>query len=414
MNLKVGDILIAKNGCKMIHSKKNALIIGKEYPITKVSDISIFIDSESGKFHEFPLCDDQEGHNVEYFFDVKPNEFHEKTKMDNEQLNSNLNELIKNQIEICEKLDKLGKRIKKIGKPKKSKKEYNGPCSIDLEYIKQQVFSDCGMLHALANSSLLKAEPNQDQKYYLCIKDYSNIKEGTVLKFREFDKLTNCNLYTYKAVCGFPESALFVDISNEPNFIPIQQFETLKEGQEIEFTLRNGKTYKTLVKKDSCDKYTLSLWHQLGNCPYQELNQIEFKTNLLKEYGNSWWLTTNNLEDLTKELNKLITLPDLSKESKHIKTDQNESLLVQANELIDKFMPLVNGWDKNQPKHNECYQGAINEPVIGLWYYSQQNQRKAAIKCAIVHCELWIEVAFGHAADEALLIKSQLQKMLSE
>lgn len=356
--------------------------------------------------------------------------------MDKDQITSNLGELIKNQIEICEKLDKLGKRIKKIGKAKnqpyflgdfitddyKPKKDSN----YGLDYLfgnPVEQFDKIKFKQAEPKSEYRTTqrnmrhncaafpEPAQDQKYYLCIKDYSNIKEGTVLKFREFDKLTNCNLYTYKAVCGFPESALFVDISNEPNFIPIQQFETLKEGQEIEFTLRNWKTYKTLVKKDSCDKYTLSLWHQFGNCPYQELNQIEFKTKLLKEYGNSWWLTTNNLEDLTKELNKLITLPDLSKE---VKIDKDVELEKQANELIDKFMPLVNGWDKNQPKHNECYQGAINEPVIGLWYYSQQNQRKAAIKCAIVHCELWIEVAFGHAADEPLLIKSQLQKMLSE
>ena len=40
--------------------------------------------------------------------------------------------------------------------------------------------------------------------------------------------------------------------------------------------------------------------------------------------------------------------------------------------------------------------------------------QKAAIMVTIKHCELWIEVAFGHAADEPLLIKSQLQKMLSE
>lgn len=39
--------------------------------------------------------------------------------MDKDQITSNLGELIKNQIEICEKLDKIAKRIKKIGKPKK-------------------------------------------------------------------------------------------------------------------------------------------------------------------------------------------------------------------------------------------------------------------------------------------------------
>lgn len=104
-----------------------------------------------------------------------------------------------------------------------------------------------------------------------------------------------------------------------------------------------------------------------------------------------------------------------------IKTDQNESLEKQANELIDKFMPLVNGWDKNQPKHNECYQGAINEPVIGLWYYSQQNQRKAAIKCAIVHCELMSKefetrkyLLTELKQIDLVHLKSKLQKMLSE
>lgn len=314
--------------------------------------------------------------------------------MDNEQLTSNLGELIKNQIEICEKLDKIAKRIKKIGK---AKKESN--------YDLNNVFGN--PVEQLDKIKFKQAEPAQDQKYYLCIKDYSDfIKEGQLFKKWGNDYIAVDDLYYIKT-----DKLL----RNPDYFIPIQQFETLKEGQEIEFTLRNWKTYKTLVKKDSCDKYTLSLWHQFGNCPYQELNQIEFKTKLLKEYGNSWWLTTNNLEDLTKELNKLITLPDLSKESKHIKTDQNESLLVQANELIDKFMPLVNGWDKNQPKHNECYQGAINEPVIGLWYYSQQNQRKAAIKCAIVHCELITgNITSDKYFSKTIDIKEQLQKMLSE
>lgn len=332
--------------------------------------------------------------------------------MDKDQITSNLGELIKNQIEICEKLDKIAKRIKKIGKPKKEP-NYELKGGVFAKGADSKSPFVCAGESIISKKQSDQLTPKQDQKYYLCIKPFGLFKEGLILKYKHYCSLLNDHFYNcINGVYGI----YLRDIKREPEyFIPIQQFETLKEGQEIEFTLRNGKTYKTLVKKDSCDKYTLSLWHQLGNCPYQELNQIEFKTNLLKEYGNSWWLTTNNLEDLTKELNKLITLPDLSKESKHIKTDQNESLLVQANELIDKFMPLVNGWDKNQPKHNECYQGAINEPVIGLWYYSQQNQRKAAIKCAIVHCELITgNITSDKYFSKTIDIKEQLQKMLSE
>lgn len=327
--------------------------------------------------------------------------------MDNEQLTSNLGELIKNQIEICEKLDKMSKRIKKIGKAKKEP-NYELKGGVFAKGADSKSPFVCAGESIISKKQSDQLTPTQDQKYYLCIKDYCNIKEGTVLKFREFDKLTNCNLYTYKAVCGFPESALFVDISNEPNFIPIQQFETLKEGQEIEFTLRNGKTYKTLVKKDSCDKYTLSLWHKFGNCPYQELNQIQFKTKLLKEYGNSWWLTTNNLEDLTKELNKIITLPDLSKEAK---IDENESISmrIKADKLVVSFFDLVNGWQESGLK------GEFELKDKTLWNYKPAWKRKAAIMVAIKHCDLMMsELLIDPKFHEWNDLKKELQKMLSE
>lgn len=306
--------------------------------------------------------------------------------MDNEQLNSNLNELIKNQIEICEKLDKMSKRIKKISKPKK-----------ESNYDLNNIFGD--PVEQLDKIKFKQAEPKQDQKYYLCIKNFYNIKEGTVLKFKEFDNITNCDLYTYKAVCGFPESVLFEDISKEPNFIPIQQFETLKEGQYIEFTLRNGKTYKDTVCKNTYGFYLDSKEHT-----FIALNQMEFRNELDKKYNlHGYWPTAPTLEDLTNDLNKLITLPDLSNE---VKIDKDVELEKQANELIDKFMPLVNGWKTVQ---GVGYVGQDNKQ----WIYNTWCQRKAAIKCAIVHCELIIEKrSINHFKYKDL--KSQLQKMLSE
>lgn len=311
--------------------------------------------------------------------------------MDNEQLNSNLNELIKNQIEICEKLDKMSKRIKKISKPKK-----------ESNYDLNNIFGD--PVEQLDKIKFKQAEPKQDQKYYLCIKNFYNIKEGTVLKFKEFDNITNCDLYTYKAVCGFPESVLFEDISKEPNFIPIQQFETLKEGKEIEFTLRNGKTYKARVF--NLGNYFLGFGVLANDQVFKDLNQMAFKESLLSKYKDTFlhqYPYTPTLEDLTNDLNKLITLPDLSNE---VKIDKDVELEKQANELIDKFMPLVNGWKTVQ---GVGYVGQDNKQ----WIYNTWCQRKAAIKCAIVHCELIIEKrSINHFKYKDL--KSQLQKMLSE
>ena len=106
----------------------------------------------------------------------------------------------------------------------------------------------------------------------------------------------------------------------------------------------NGKTYKTKVEKNSCNLYQLSCYPEYSkeDCPFESLNQIEFKDQLNKKYGTSMWPNTPTLEDLTNDLNQLITLPDLS--FKHPETSKNESYVIQANELIEHFMPLVNGW----------------------------------------------------------------------
>ena len=58
-NLKVGDIIIAKDECIMDDTKLPALIIGKEYEISQIKDDYLIIDGELGEhFFEFKEFDD--------------------------------------------------------------------------------------------------------------------------------------------------------------------------------------------------------------------------------------------------------------------------------------------------------------------------------------------------------------------
>ena len=58
-NLKVGDIIIAKDECVMIDDKKKALVIGKEYEISQIKDDYLIIEGELGEhFFEFKEFDD--------------------------------------------------------------------------------------------------------------------------------------------------------------------------------------------------------------------------------------------------------------------------------------------------------------------------------------------------------------------
>ena len=59
-NLKVGDVLIAIDECKMTDSKEKALIIGKEYPIIKTSDTHFYINSEFDDNHMFSFDEYQD------------------------------------------------------------------------------------------------------------------------------------------------------------------------------------------------------------------------------------------------------------------------------------------------------------------------------------------------------------------
>lgn len=323
--------------------------------------------------------------------------------MNNEQLNSNLNELIKNQIEICEKLDKMSKRIKKISKPKKES-NYELKGGVFAKGADSKSPFVCAGESIISKKQSDQLTPKQDQKYYLCIKDYVDIvKNGTILKDIGGRIYIKDNLTK--------DQVFLCDINScKDYFIPIQQFETLKEGQEIEFTLRNGKTYKGVIY-GSIDNCLVGSINGGNSKPFLDLNQDLFYYDLCKKYKHNEsgldWPEAPTLEDLTNDINKLITLPDLSKEAK---IDQNESIAmrIKADKLVVSFFDLVNGWQESGLK------GEFELKDKTLWNYKPAWKRKAAIMVAIKHCELWIEVAFGHAADEPLLIKSQLQKMLSE
>lgn len=327
--------------------------------------------------------------------------------MDKDQITSNLGELIKNQIEICEKLDKIAKRIKKIGKPKKEP-NYELKGGVFAKGADSKSPFVCAGESIISKKQSDQLTPKQDQKYYLCIKPFGLFKEGLILKYKHYCSLLNDHFYNcINGVYGI----YLKDIKREPEyFIPIQQFETLKEGQDIEFTLRNGKAYKCTVKWAG----GFYLNNGVENIEsFKDLNQVDFLHSLYAKYKiiRAGWPESPTLEDLTNDINKLITLPDLSKE---VKIDKDVELEKQANELIDKFMPLVNGW---KTVDGMGYIGQDSKQ----WIYNTWCQRQAAIKCAIVHCELMSKefetrkyLLTELKQIDLVHLKSQLQKMLSE
>ena len=115
MNLKVGDILIAKQDCKMIPSNEIALIIGKEYEIINIDqeNEAIFIKSEIGDLHRFSAKQDQKVNNVDYYFDIKGKE----KSLTDQEIKDYLKELIINQNDICKAVNKLSRKVKKLSKP---------------------------------------------------------------------------------------------------------------------------------------------------------------------------------------------------------------------------------------------------------------------------------------------------------
>ena len=141
--------------------------------------------------------------------------------------------------------------------------------------------------------------------------------------------------------------------------------------------------------------------------------------------NNDSWFTKNddgsytiklrsfaNFEKWDTQIQKETPLADLNKEVEIEK---------QCNELIDHFMPLVNGWIKEERLEINCTHGSDRSLKIDStnipfenWSCSIPNQRKAAIKVAIRHCELKAMFIPLSSRVQNELVISQLQKMLSE
>lgn len=74
MELQVGTILIAKDPCEMKHTKVNALIVGKEYPILLIEENEnrFIIRSEFCKEHLFTIKGNADSDEcLETYFDIK-------------------------------------------------------------------------------------------------------------------------------------------------------------------------------------------------------------------------------------------------------------------------------------------------------------------------------------------------------
>lgn len=103
-------------------------------------------------------------------------------------------------------------------------------------------------------------------------------------------------------------------------------------------------------------------------------------------------------------------LSDLNTEVQREQEEQ-EKYTKLANELVEVFMPLVNGWERLEKNESTFWKAG------SYWSYSSPNKRKAAIMCASEHCKLMLndkKLAFPHWLQEMNLIYLQLQKMLSE
>lgn len=293
---------------------------------------------------------------------------------------------------------------------------------------------------------------------FICTKDYffinGVVKKGTILKkFKgdyEPDRITsfyffiddkgNENLFPlsfletnsefFKIVYSFPFTDKEIKIRANKTINEKQhKFDLLKENQIITFTLKNGKTYTAQVLRDSTTKtYYLNSNSGSNAIYFLDLNQMDYKNILNKLYGNNdVYPSAPDLECLTNDLNTLIQLPDLSNKKtpladlqkeviaeQHTKLDEkfykDQGLEFKCEELIEKFMPLVTKWkfEGNTIVNQE-------ETYSGVWSYSDNNKRKAAIKIAILHCELLLcKIIIEPHFINTNIIKNKLEKMLSQ
>lgn len=158
-----------------------------------------------------------------------------------------------------------------------------------------------------------------------------------------------------------------------------------------------------------------------------KLNSKETQSSdKITEPNNSDWFIKNDDGTYTIKLNPSIDISNwLKKEGDSSVTGFSESepkketpltdlarevdFEKQANEAIDKFMPLVTGWRANDP----CgLRDAEVKKVV--WSLSDYNHKKAAIKVAIAHFELIQKQGGWLAHIDTVQIINELKKMLSE
>lgn len=225
----------------------------------------------------------------------------------------------------------------------------------------------------------------------------------------------------FKIVYSFPFTDKEIKISANKTINEEQtKFDLLEENQIIEFKLRNGKRYKAQVLRDSTTKmYYLNAIYGSNAIYFMDLNQMDYKNNLNKLYGNNdVYPSAPNLECLTNDLNTLIQLPDLSNKETPLADLQKEvEIEKKCEELIAKFMPFVNEWKECDSNAKDVLLTKTDDPDVYKrpynWKY--KNKREAAIKVAILHCELLLcKIIHAHHYADTSLIKNQLEKMLEQ
>ena len=189
--------------------------------------------------------------------------------------------------------------------------------------------------------------------------------------------------------------------SEYPDYVCMKDFNRyIIKGTILKYGFVNkylGKCYQSTTNKQIC--YAPELFKD--NKEYFEVYQPKKETPLA---------------DLNKEVQEeLEKRNDLSCKS----TDSTncESYVIQANEAVDKFMPLVNGWEKCQPfaEGSKIFEHEGNGHIDqSFWKWNIVNYRKAAIKVAIAHFELIQKQGGWLTHFDCVQIINELQKMLSE
>lgn len=284
MNLKVGDILIAKRECRMISSDEKALVIGKEYEIINIDqeNEAIFIKSEISSNHRFPTKQDQKENNVDYYFHIKGKE----KSLSDQEIKDYLKELITTNVDICNAVNKLSRKVKKLSKPS--------------NYDLNNIFGD---------------------------------------PVAELDKVFDC--------CKIQAGDKVVNEPKKPHFETLeigQKIEfTLKNGKSYNCKVlsQEGKVFLFNLGEGSND----TPFRDLNQIEFKNnLNRKRGELRRISIYDTSW-PEAPTLKDLINDLNTLIDLPDLTAKETPLTDLNNEvQLEKQAKELVKGIEQFTNGW----------------------------------------------------------------------